>query len=412
MTSIGMRYTDAISAERRAAELVDAFVAGDFETLRAAGDTAFAAAAKGEEFSALHSALGPLRARGEMISKAHGDIILVELRADFTSGPVTLRLALRGPTLTGFFIAPSEPPAPPWIAPSYVDARKFEEREVAVQSLPATLTLPNGVTLPPVCLFVHGSGPQDRDETLGPNKPFRDLAQGLATLGVASLRYDKRTRVLPEEFTTLSAPTVWDEVLYDVVAALRQLAKQEEVDGRRIVIVGHSLGAMLAPRIAAENKEVKGLAMIGAAARPLVDVTLAQFEYLESLSPSGRLHGVCADVARVRAARPGDVGPPFLGTPLSWWTDLSQYDPVVVAGRLKTPMLFVHGGRDYQVTDSDFDLFQTGLADRENIRFLRFADLNHMMIAGRGPSVPAEYRQPGHVDAAVVNAIADFVFSL
>jgi len=169
---------------------------------------------------------------------------------------------------------------------------------------------------------------------------------------------------------------------------------------------------MLAPRIAAENEEVTALAMIAAAARPLVDVTLAQFEYLEVLSPSGRLDAVRSDIARVRAARPDDVGPPFLGAPLSWWVDLNMYDPVAAARRLATPMLIVHGGRDYQVTDADSELFRTVLADRANVHCRRFAELNHLMMAGQGPSLPAEYRQPGHVDAAVVDAIADFVLSL
>jgi len=222
-----MTSTDTIAAERRAAELVDAFIAGDGEALRAAGDAAFAAAAKVEEFAALHAALGPLRSRGAMTAEVREDVVLVEARADFASGPCELRLALRGATLIGFFVAPLEPPAAPWIAPSYVDSQKFAERETALGPLPATLTLPNGGTRPPVCLFVHGSGPGDRDETTGPNKPFRDLAQGLATHGIASLRYDKRTRVLPGDFAALSAPTVQDEVLDDVAAALRHLAQRE-----------------------------------------------------------------------------------------------------------------------------------------------------------------------------------------
>ncbi len=62
--------------------------------------------------------------------------------------------------------------------------------------LPATLTLPSGEGHFPAVLLVAGSGPNDRDETIGPNKPFRDLAQGLAAADIASLRYDKRTHTL------------------------------------------------------------------------------------------------------------------------------------------------------------------------------------------------------------------------
>ncbi len=331
---------------------------------------------------------------------------------DFADSPCALRLVLRGEALAGFFVAPVEPPAEPWSPPSYVDPRTFTERETTLGPLPATLTLPNGVARPPVCLFVHGSGPNDQDESIGPNKPFRDLAQGLATRGIASFRYDKRTLARPRDFAALSAPTVKDEVLDDVAAALRQLRLEADVAGSKIVILGHSLGAMLAPRIAAESGDVSGLVMIAPAARPLVDVTLSQFEYLETLSPSGQLDRLRADVARVRAARPGDEGPPFLGAPLSWWADMNLCDPVAAAQRLATPMLIIHGGRDYQVTDADFELFRAGLSDRENVRLRRFAELNHMMMSGSGISQPAEYRQAGHVDSAVVNEVAQFVLSL
>jgi uncharacterized protein len=272
--------------------------------------------------------------------------------------------------------------------------------------------LPTGRARPPVCLFVHGSGPDDQDESIGPNKPFRDLAQGLATRGIASFRYDKRTRVRPEDFAALPAPTVKDEVLDDVAAALRQLRLERDVAESKIVVLGHSLGAMLAPRIAAESEDVSGLVMIAPAARPLVDVTLSQFEYLEGLSPSGQLDRIRADIARVRAARPGDVGPPFLGAPLSWWADMNLCDPVAAARRIATPMLILHGGRDYQATDADFELFRAGLSNRGNVNLRRFAELNHLMMVGSGSSQPAEYRQPGHVDGVVLDAIADFVLSL
>jgi fermentation-respiration switch protein FrsA (DUF1100 family) len=152
--------------------------------------------------------------------------------------------------------------------------------------------------------------------------------------------------------------------------------------------------------------------MVSPAALPLVEVMQSQFEYLEGLSPSGQLESVFADVARIRGACPGDAGPPFLGAPLSWWADMNLHDPVAAARRLATPMLILHGGRDYQVTDSDFELFRAGLADRDNVRLRRFAELNHLMMSGSGMSALAEYRRPGHVDGDAVEAVADFVLSL
>ena len=108
-------------------------------------------------------------------------------------------------------------------------------------------SLPNGVENAPVAILVHGSGPQDRDESFGPNRPFRDLAAGLATKGIAVLRYDKRTKRYPESFADLKNPTVKEETVDDVSSAIEYLKYRPEIDGRRITVIGHSLGGMLAP---------------------------------------------------------------------------------------------------------------------------------------------------------------------
>ena len=88
-----------------------------------------------------------------------------------------------------------------------------------VLNCPVTLTLPVGKKKAPVVILVHGSGPQDRDETVGPNKPFRDLAWGLAERGIATVRYDKRTKEMAQcvQITNL---TVYNEYITDVIIAV------------------------------------------------------------------------------------------------------------------------------------------------------------------------------------------------
>src|SRR5206468_3319025 len=114
----------------------------------------------------------------------------------------------------------------------------------------------------PGVVLVHGSGAGDRDETMAPpsapSKPFRDLAWGLAQQGIVVLRYDKRARVQPAWYAGKNF-TVYDEAIDDALSALTLLRQQPEVDGRHTYQLGHSLGAMLAPRIGKADGKVAGI---------------------------------------------------------------------------------------------------------------------------------------------------------
>ena len=107
--------------------------------------------------------------------------------------------------------------------PDYVKTASFHEKDVMVGSgawaLHATLTVPNGTGPFPALILVHGSGPYDRDYTLGPNKIFRDIAWGVASRGVAVLRYNKRTFEHPIPFSKLESPTVKEESVDDALLA-------------------------------------------------------------------------------------------------------------------------------------------------------------------------------------------------
>ena len=287
----------------------------------------------------------------------------------------------------------------------------------ASPALPGTLSLPRVAHKVAAVVLVHGSGPHDRDETIGANRPFADIAAGLAARGIAVLRYDKRTKVAPQAFAPTRAFTVREEVLDDAQAAVALLRARPEVDPRRIVVVGHSLGATLAPRIAKDDADVAAIVLLAASARPLGGVVVEQSGYLASLNgppdaqTQARLAELRATAARADAAKPGDSGEPILGLPPAYWADLNAYDPADAAA-LQIPMLLLQGGRDYQVTTQDFDRFRASLAGHDNATLILLPRLNHLFMAGEGKSTPAEYEQPGHVDPAVIDAIVAFVGKL
>ena len=238
-------------------------------------------------------------------------------------------------------------------------------------ALPGTLSMPTGSGPFPAVVLVAGSGPQDRDETIGPNAPLRDLAWGLASNGIAVLRYDKRTKAHGTEMASqVDKVTVREEVTDDAIAAVDLLRSTPGIDPERVFLAGHSLGGYLAPRIAAEaSGRLAGIAMLEANARPLQRLIEDQLAYLASdaggSDPSAQamLAALPAQVALVESADLSPATPASslpLGIPAAYWLDLRGYDPAATARALSIPIFITQGGRDYQVPPTRAG----GLADR------------------------------------------------
>ncbi|HEY0462761.1 MAG TPA: alpha/beta fold hydrolase, partial [Polyangiaceae bacterium] len=146
-------------------------------------------------------------------------------------------------------------------------------------ALPASFTLPKAANRGlPAALLIGGSGANDRDESVAGAKPFRDLAHALAKRGIATLRYEKRSFAHPEWFRDPQHFTVEDDVLGDAVAALQMLRARPEIDQKRLFLIGHSLGALLAPEVAQRGGGVAGLVLLAAPGRPLEQIQLQQLK--------------------------------------------------------------------------------------------------------------------------------------
>ena len=356
------------------------------------------------------------------------DIVLVTCDFDKTSLDARVVFDKAG-KITGFQFIPSAAAGARYKDPDYADRSRVEETEVTVGAgewaVQGTLTRPLGAGPFPGLVLVHGSGPNDRDETLGANKPFKDLALGLATKGVAVLRYEKRTRVhgsrLVGDKKLASSFTVKEEAIEDALLAVQVLRGAERVDPGRVFLLGHSLGGYLVPRIAAADKEgtIAGFIIMAGATRPLEDMMVEQVTYLLGLAGGGgedgrkQLAELKAQRDRVKALTETDLasGERIMNAGVGYWLDLRGYDPPESAKGIKRPILVIQGERDYQVTAAkDFTNWKTALGGRPDVTFKLYPKLNHLFIEGEGLPNPGEYTLTvGHIARSVVDDIASWI---
>jgi len=358
-----------------------------------------------ESWESVQAQVGNYKNRTGTRTEPYQQYLMVFVTCEFELMTLDLKVVIdQAGMVTGLWFLPHTP-AIQYEPPPYADKQSFNESEVTVGSgewkLPGTLTMPEGDGPFPAVILVHGSGPQDRNETIGPNRPFCDLAWGLASRGIAVLRYDKRTNVHTVKFATIvESLTVWEETIDDALLAAALAMKTDRINSRRVFILGHSLGGMLIPRIAHHDPDLAGFIVMAAPARPSEDSILEQMKYLYTFDDiltereKAQLNRLEVQVGRVKepvlslSTRSEDLP---LGLPASYWLDLRQ------------------GERDYQVTMTDFLVWKRVLADKENVRFESYPGLNHLFIKGDGRSSPDEYKEPGHVAEKVIINITDWI---
>lgn len=348
---------------------------------------------------------------------------VVKVPVTFERGECTLVVVVAPDgRLGGLQIAPAGAAAPiePWQPPPYADPGAFTERDVLLGdgplAVPGTLSIPRGAGPWPAVVMLAGSGPHDRDGTMGRNKPLKDVAWGLAAAGIGVLRFDKVTYAHPAEVSGRPEFTLSDEYVPAAVAAVDLLTRQPEVDAGRIFVFGHSLGGTVAPQVAEAAPAVAGLILFGGGAEPMHRAAVRQVRYLAGLSPVMSQATVDALARQADAVDSPDLSPatpaadlPF-GVPATYWLSVRDYDPAALAARLGKPILLLQGGRDYQVTVAD-DLarWEAALAGRPQVTIHVYDADNHLFFPGNGPSSPAEYEPAQHVDPQVVADIATWL---
>lgn len=286
------------------------------------------------------------------------------------------------------------------------------------------LTLPDNTDTPvPAVVLVHGSGSSDMNEHVGKLYPFRDLAEGLAARGIAAVRYDKRSFAHGRKMLKEKKPiTVYEETIEDAIQAAELLRSDERIDPEKVFIIGHSMGAMLAPRIDAEGGSFKGIIMMAGSPFKMEEILDLQLNELAELS--GRLTAMIIrkQAKKIKAQMSGlyemDIEAAKQvkmagGTTLYYFREMGDHPVLGYLEKTGKPVLIMQGEKDFQVkADRDYAAFEEALKDRDNVSFRLYPGLNHVFVVSDGYNIAKankEYGTARKIPADVTDDIAAWI---
>ncbi len=402
----------------------DLFAAGKFEEAHAyfseEGKTKVTAENLKQFWANMEGRMGKVKSIDAVGSKNQGEYYAITVSGEFQYDKQDFILLFdKTEKLVGMHLPPK---AVTYRSPGYADSTLYKEKSTYIEwpghQLAAVITTPKDGNSFPIVILVHGSGPNDMDETIGPNKPFKDIAAGLAVNGIASIRYVKRTVIYPNEFG--KAYTVKEEVLDDALQAIALAKKVEGVDTKQIYVLGHSLGGMLAPRIATLAPELKGIILAAAPARKLSDIIIEQNKYMVSQTKDTtaamqkNLSDAIAEIEKTRLTKLGKIKPDslLLGLPATYWVDLNSYDQITVAKKLKQRIFVLQGGYDFQVPETDFNLWKEALSNNSNVSFKLYPDFNHLFSQQEAKGNMLQYQKPNNVEQRLIEDLSAWIKEL
>ncbi len=321
-------------------------------------------------------------------------------------------------------------PAIAFSKPEY-DFNTYTEKEVVIGegtlALPGTLTVPAGAGPFPVVVLVHGSGPHDQNSTIGGTQVFKDFSVGLASQGIAVLRYDKVSRVHTAKVSTQPEFTLMNESVDDVIKAIELLKRTEEVDASQIFIAGHSQGGYVMPLIIdnAKKEDIAGVILLSAPSEQLTDVLIEQQEqalirvrelafpeaFIAQQEQAVTMWTSVADLVQNPDFSTENLPTNFPIPPAYWWYEQRDYVPSELAKEQAGPMLILQGENDWQVSMNQFEGWRKALLHRSDVEFISYPNVNHLLTEYEALSIGMEYGNPANVSADIIQDIIDWIHS-
>jgi len=304
-----------------------------------------------------------------------------------------------------------------------------EEKIVIGERYPldGILTLPSKGEAPfPTVVLVHGSGAVDMDSKVHRIRPFKDIAEGLAEMGIATIRYHKRTfsyrKQMRKDFP--KNLTVHEETIEDAVFATEFLRNDSRINSDKVYIAGHSMGGALAPRIDASGGNFAGIAILAGSPRTLDEIAMKQQDdFLETANGFVRLllrkqiTKIRANFARMHDMTDAEAMDIKVGGGMTcyYFKDFGRKRVREYLHNHEKPMLVMHAEMDLQaLVKEDFEAYQDILKDHPDATFKRYAGLNHVFMPTTNTDINKtikEYKTPANVSEEVINDLAKWVLS-
>jgi alpha-beta hydrolase superfamily lysophospholipase len=258
----------------------------------------------------------------------------------------------------------------------------------------------------PAIVTITGSGPEDRDEAL-PGvegyRPFRQLADSLGRRGIAVLRMDDRGY---GQSTGKHKGATSADFADDIRAGLAYLRTRPEIDAKRLGLLGHSEGGLIAPLVALHEPELRGIVLLAGPSKGGREILQYQLTNLVEHNP--KLTGAKKDSALAGI----DARIDSLGASDPWMKFFLDYDPLATARQVKTPVLILNGGTDQQVTPDQVPVLAAAFreAGNEDVTSHVFPNLNHLFVYDTS-GFPGGYAKlkNAHVEPEVVGMVVDWL---
>jgi dienelactone hydrolase len=297
--------------------------------------------------------------------------------------------------------------------PELTDNEFFKEEAVLVGNLPylnGILTLPKNVKKPPVVVMVSGSGPNDLNSTIYENKPFEDLAYGLAMQGIASIRFDKRTYAFPESMNNI---TIEEEYFYDVSSAIHML-ENYDVDPYKIYYLGHSFGGMISFSIMHQHPELKGAILLAGSPRKLEEIIYDQAK--NTMIDSGMSEAMINEnlkayedaIDLINNLNEESEDTKIFEIDSKYWLSLNN-NSFENFKDINRKFLILQGEKDFQIfMDKDFEMFKEEYKDNKFVTLKSYENLNHLFMESINGTID-EYTIKSNVSSEVIDDIVSWI---